>query len=466
MLGLLLQRYLIESIRITICGKDADMSYYKKYGQMDLTDRIAIETGLSLGESFAKIAKRIGRHPSSVSHEVRENRTHIEATYYAGKDCWNVRKCVTKQLCGAASYACHHSCKYCKGIDCRTLCKTYRSIACHKPETAPYVCNTCPSKRICIKDKYFYSAKYAEAAVSRRRSESRKGIRITEEQKAELNSLLKKLVDKGQPLTHIYAEHEAEMPICLRSLYNYIDAGELSVKSIDLRRKVGYRSRKKQQKEWKPGFKDQSYRECRTYEDFEYAKDLLGDRVVEMDTVKGRRERGKRLLTMIFRETSVMLLFLMPDGTAESVKRVFDYLERGLGIERFSRLFPVILTDNGSEFKKVDDLELTEDYVYRTKLFYCDPMASWQKPHIEKNHEYIRYVLPRGKSLDPYEQEDITLLMNHINSTRRPRLGNKAPYELIEEEDEDMWALFHFLKMDLIPPDEVHLKADLFRRNK
>ena len=161
-----------------------------------------------------------------------------------------------------------------------------------------------------------------------------------------------------------------------------------------------------------------------------------------------------------------MLMFLMPDGTAASVKRIFDYLERGLGLERFQRLFPVFLTDNGSEFKKVDELELTEDYECRTKVFYCDPMASWQKPHIEKNHEYIRYVLPRGKSLNPYTQEDMTLLMNHINSTRRPGLGNKAPYELVDEQNEDIQALFSLLKMDFIPPDEVHLKPDLFTKTR
>lgn len=99
-------------------------------------------------------------------------------------------------------------------------------------------------------------------------------------------------------------------------------------------------------------------------------------------------------------------------------------------------------------------------------MFYCDPMASWQKAHIEKNHEFIRYVLPKGKTFNPYTQEDITLLMNHINSTRRPGLGNKAPYELVGEDDEDMQALFSLLKMDLIQPDEVHLKPDLFTKNR
>lgn len=441
------------------------MNYYN-YGQMDLTDRIAIETGLCRGESFKEIAKTIRRHPSTVAREVKENRTRIAPTYHAGKDCKYASKCVVKQLCGAEPYACNKSCKYCKGEDCRTICNRYVSVACHKPDTAPYVCNICPSRKLCIKEKYIYSAKYAEAAVCRRRSESRQGIRISDEQKAELDSLVTRLVKKGQPLSHIYAEHEQEMPISLRSLYNYIDAGELSVKNIDLRRKCGYKPRKKAHKELSKGFADQSYREGRTYSDFEADQQFLDSRIIEMDTVKGCRERGKRLLTMIFQENSVMLMFLLPDGTADSVKRVFDYLETGLGIERFRRLFPVFITDNGSEFKRVGDLELTDHYEYRTRVYYCDPMASWQKPHVEKNHEFIRYVIPRGKSLNPYVQEDITLLMNHINSTKRPGLGFKAPYELIQEDDEDMQALFALLEMKLIPPDEVHLKADLFKINR
>ena len=124
------------------------------------------------------------------------------------------------------------------------------------------------------------------------------------------------------------------------------------------------------------------------------------------------------------------------------------------------------MTDNGSEFKKVDELELTTDedgfLIYRTSLYYCDPMASWQKGCIEKNHEFIRYAIPKKKSLNSYNQDDITKLMNHINSVKRPGLGNKSPYELGEEDDEDFQELMRFLKMHLIPPDEVHLMPDLF----
>lgn len=442
------------------------MKYYSRNGQMDLTDRLAIETGLCRGESFKRIAETIGRHPSTIAHEVLENRTFIRGTYYAGKDCKFVRQCKETKLCCGSEGGCNYKCKYCRGTDCTKVCERYISVACHKADKPPYVCNTCKNRKLCIKDKYLYSAPFADAAVSRRRSESRQGIRLTDEQKSFVDELVTRLVKKGQPLTHIYAEHEAEMPMSLRSLYNYIDAGELTIRNIDLRRKTSYRQRRKNAKGVSKGFANQAYREGRTYEDFESFMKYSSLSVVEMDTVKGVREQGKRLLTMIFRDNSIMLMFLMPDGKAESVKRVFDYLERGLGTERFVRLFPVILTDNGSEFKRPIDLEMTDDGVLRTDIYFCDPMASWQKPHIEKNHEFIRYVIPRGKTLNPYTQEDMTLLMNHINSTRRPGLGNKAPYELINEEDEDMWALFDLLKMDLIPPDEVHLKPDLFVINR
>lgn len=455
----------IVKISIAICQEGADMAYYKKEGQMDLSDRIAIETGISNKDSFKKIGKLLRRHPSTIAHEIKENRIFIPGNYFLRKDCRFVRQHVQHHVCGDES--CEENCCRCRSVDCQKYCEKYVSRACHKFEKPPYVCNNCSEKKLCSKDKYIYSAKYADAAVTRRRSESRQGIRISDEKKSEMDELITRLVKKGQPLTHIYAEHENEMPVCLRTLYNYIDDGELTVKNIDLRRKTGY---KKRGKGHQPslGFANMEFRQGRTYTDFEYAMKVkyTEDEVVEMDTVKGVREQGKRLLTMIFRRNNVMLLFLMPDGKAESVKRVFDYLEAGLGIEVFRRLFPVILTDNGSEFKKVDELELTADedgfLVYRTSLFYCDPMASWQKGCIEKNHEFIRYAIPKKKSLNPYNQDDITLLMNHINSIKRPGLGNKSPYELVGKDDEDFHELMRLLKMHLIPPDEVHLMPDLF----
>ncbi len=165
---------------------------------------------------------------------------------------------------------------------------------------------------------------------------------------------------------------------------------------------------------------------------------------------------------MLLRRNSVMLMFIMPDCKAESVIDRFNFLENGLGTERFKRLFGICLTDNGAEFKRVWELEGSTDGVsMRTSMFYCDPMASGQKGRLEKNHEYIRYVIPKGTSLNLFSQEDITLLMNHINSTKRPGLQDMSPYELIDEDDEDMRILMKLMDMKLIPPDEVNLTKSL-----
>ena len=59
-------------------------------------------------------------------------------------------------------------------------------------------------------------------------------------------------------------------------------------------------------------------------------------------------------------------------------------------------------------------------------------MASYQKPHVEKNHEYIRYIIPKGKSFDYRTQKDITLMMNHINSTARASLNGSTPFKLAQ----------------------------------
>ena len=154
----------------------------------------------------------------------------------------------------------------------------------------------------------------------------------------------------------------------------------------------------------------------------------------------------------------------MPDCKAESVIYWFDFLETGLGKEVFHRLFEICLTDNGSEFKLVDALELSEDNTIRTSMFYCDPMQSGQKGRLEKNHEYIRYVIPKGTSLNQYTQDDMTQLANHINSTKRPSLGNKSPYELVTDDDEDMHRLMNLLGLSPIPADEINLTKTLLKK--
>lgn len=54
-----------------------------------------------------------------------------------------------------------------------------------------------------------------------------------------------------------------------------------------------------------------------------------------------------------------MLILLMKDGRAETIVEQFDRLTSLVGIEEFRKIFPVILTDNGSEIKHTKELETT-----------------------------------------------------------------------------------------------------------
>lgn len=434
----------------------------KNTKKLDLTDRVNLEVGLCKGEDFKSIAKAMGRHPASISREIRNNRTLVQGAFFPNdNDCRNARSCSASGICGSES--CGKHCAICYKYKCIELCESYVSVTCKKYEVPPYVCNFCNDRKICQFNRYFYSAKRAQALSERRRSDSRSGARVTDDERAIINELVSKNIKKGQPLSHIYATYKDQLPVSERTIYNYISNGELSIKNIDLRRQAGYRKRKKKRGVDDDGStpKLQAYRVGRTFEDYkEYMKDKTELIVTELDTVHGKQGKGNVLLTMFMRQNGCMLIFLMPDGKQESVIRVFDFLEEGLGIERFKRLFKVFLTDNGSEFKNVDALELNSELVMRTRVYYCDPMASWQKGRLEKNHEYIRYVIPKGTNLNQYTTDDIILLMNHINSTKRKSLNGNSPYDLMLG-DPDMMVLMDLMKMDIIPPKEVRLLPDL-----
>ena len=98
-------------------------------------------------------------------------------------------------------------------------------------------------------------------------------------------------------------------------------------------------------------------------------------------------------------------------------------------------------------------------------MFYCNAYASCQKAHVERNHEFIRLVLPKGTSytepapFDGLTQRGVSLMMSHVNSYVRRGLGNKTPYDLFAREyGEDVAALFGISR---IAANDVTLRPSL-----
>lgn len=159
-----------------------------------------------------------------------------------------------------------------------------------------------------------------------------------------------------------------------------------------------------------------------------------------------------------------MIVILLPRCTQECVIKAINDLTDRLGIRMFRKYFPVLLTDNGSEFKNPWDIEKTEAGKHRTYVFYCDPYVSNQKGRLEKNHEYIRYVIPKGRSMHKYTQEDISLMASHINSTARDALNGASPFDLAELLlDKKIPAI---TGQSRVSPDEVLLKPALIEHHE
>lgn len=444
------------------------MSNKKTYDQKHLTTtkRIKIEKGLNDGLSFTAIARTIDKHPSTVIKEVKKYRFFPPLESKDPPRCARYRQCQMRFLCDDKD--CIHPCKNCYDTKlripkCTYLCPDYLKPVCPSTQKAPYVCNGCLKVRRCNKQHAFYSAQQADEAARELLISCRAGINQNLADITMLDDLISPLLKQGQSLAHIYAFHGHEIPCSRRTLYNYIDKGVFSAKNIDLRRKVRYKC-KPRKTGTRISLAAREFRIGRTYEDFQkYIKEHPEIPVVEMDTVEGGHGNSKQaFLTILFRRCSFMLIFVLEEKTQDHVIEVFDLLTEKLGIETFQDLFPIILTDNGTEFQFPTRLECDKNGEIRTKVFYCNPNSSWQKGMIEKNHEYIRYVIPKGTSLDPYTQLDAIKLMNHINSEARDSLNGCTPFKLSLLLLNN--KLHKLLKLREIPADKVQLKPSLLKK--
>lgn len=244
-----------------------------------------------------------------------------------------------------------------------------------------------------------------------------------------------------------------------KTIYNYIDAGLLSVGNIDLPRKVRYRVRKKK----KTVRVDKQCHLGRTYDDYlAYMEANPDTAVVQMDSVEGKKG-GKVLLTIFFSNSELMLAFIRDHNTARSVTEVFNSLDTILGREAFQNIFPVILTDRGSEFTDPTAIECDwSTGELRTRIFFCDPQRSNQKGGCEVTHEMIRRVIPKSTSFDHLKQDDIDLMMSHINSYTRKKLNNRSAYQLFSTiHGEDVLIKLH---QKLIPANEINLTPSLLKQ--
>jgi len=348
-----------------------------KNKHLELSGRINIETGLNNNKSFKTIAKELGKDCTTISKEVRAHLTSEKTGAYgkAFNDCQKcfLHLCKEKQVCKLC-FSKNRNCWSCG--KCIDTCKKYKKYDCPKLLKAPYVCNGCENRLKCTLEKRFYRAKIAQDEYEKQKSEARSGIAISEEDLIRIDNIISPLINKGQSLHNICLNHSDEIMICERTAYKYINNNLFTAKNIDMPRTVRMSPRKK----IKTSFKvDKKCRINRTYVDYKnYITEHPDIPIVQMDTVEGV-QGGAVLLTIHFTKSELQLAFLRKYNNSKSVTDIFKDLYKILKPRMYKKLFKIILTDNGSEFSNPTAIEYDKNGKLITKIFYCDPNASFQK---------------------------------------------------------------------------------------
>ena len=379
---------------------------------LTLDQRIAIQIGLERGQSINAIARAIGKSPRTVAREIRQHREKRDEKRYGRVN----NRCVLRDRCPGWLQ--------CPG---KGGCTSYREEVCPKVVSAPYVCNGCDKMNKCVLTRHIYSAKRADAAYRATLRECREGANIEDAELQWLDGIVSPGVLRGQSVHHAFQAQRLRLPVSERTVYRYFKAGNmLTARRGDLRRACRLKPRKGKRKEHKL---DTKCRENRTYADYAaYMEGHPPASVVQMDTVIGRIG-GKCLLTLHFVRPCFQIARLLPDKTAKSVMDALKEVAALIGPAAFARLLEVILTDNGTEFSDPLKIERDEQGRVLSHVFYCDPYNTNQKSQCERNHEYIRMVLPKGTSFDDLTQDDVDTMMSHINSYARPGLGDLRPVD-------------------------------------
>ena len=375
---------------------------------MTLEDRKKIQDGLENGLSRTEIAKTINKDISTVAKEIK-NRRKLKP-----RNLFNNPITCTR----------FKECKICHG-----KCSEYEEIKCLRRDRKVGVCNLCPKMNNCRLDKYFYYAKQAHENYLYTLKDSREGVNLNTKEMLNIVSIIKPLLKKGQSVYQILENHP-EINLCTKSLYTYIESGifqDYGINNFSLRRQVSMKERKKLKKRKEPvNYEGRKYKD---YLDFVTKNPTIP--TTQMDTLYNQQD-GPYIQTFIFQNTNLMIGFLHAKKTSESMASTLDDLQLTLEND-YSKLFSLLLTDRGTEFEKYDLFEVnTETGEIRSNIFYCDPQTPSQKPNVENNHNYVRNIIPNGKSLKNLTQEDLNLMFSHINSAPRASLNGKTPYEAFE----------------------------------
>lgn len=416
-------------------------------------ERIIIETGITNNSTKSSIADTLGKDKSTIGKEIKLHRQKVYSCKYP-IDC--------------ASYS---SCKDKNTFSCNTQCPSYDKYTCKRRDRSPGACNGCPRYVNCRYDKYKYNATTADIEYRDMLVNTRIGVNATLNQIRELGLLIKPLLEQGQSV-YVILQNHPEIELTERTIYTYIEDGVfqdagVSITCLDLKRQVRRKPTKKKKIAYSPR-NDRSHLKGRTQKEFkEYMETSPYAKVVEMDTVYNDGSNGPFLQTFKFLKYDLLFCVFHEIKDSEHMLQGILLLESILGKEIFAKEVEVLITDRGTEFTLADEAEKRPDGTSRTRVFYCDPMASWQKGSLENVHLLVRDVCPKQTNLYGLglnSQEKANRISSHINSYPKEKLNGKTSFSVLKFYNSDMANKLFEYGLTEIVADQVTLKPYLLKK--
>ncbi|MDC0807201.1 helix-turn-helix domain-containing protein, partial [Collinsella aerofaciens] len=264
--------------------KGAGKAAPRAYGRLTRHERNTVQRMLERGASCRQIARELGRSPSTVCSEVASHRFVTAPRERRGE-----RVDASADL----SAACPRLAAWPR---CCNGCGRYRAIGCRR---RPHV---------------FYDARAAQLCADSVLVSSRRGIDADEPAAAEALALIRDGLGRGLSPEQLSARNGGPVDLSPSTIYRWVAAGYDGMTNMELRRKVGYRPRRRA-----PTASATRHSPRGSYAAFLGLGEDACAAAWEMDTVEGAREDGACLLTLLHRPSRLQLALPLAAKDAASV---------------------------------------------------------------------------------------------------------------------------------------------------
>lgn len=216
---------------------------------------------------------------------------------------------------------------------------------------------------------------------------------------------------------------------CVKTLYNWLHAGELDIDMFKMPEIL-----KRNSKNTRRTAQPKAENKTNLGKSIDERPDVVETRTEfghwEIDSVIGLKYgRDCTLMTILEKMTHKLIALKLPCKTAQAMGQGIKALKEYFG-EAFNLIFKTITADNGCEFATLS--ETCEEL--GTDVYFAHPYTSIERAQNERHNREIRRFIPKGTAITPYSADEILEITETINNTPRRSLDFRTANDLFEEQ--------------------------------